>query len=95
MPLTPESPIIIEKTLTKFWAKSIHIQADLETQFAEAVIHLLPYNDAGESSDDALEKLVISDLLGKIQADPTGNIAQAYTALLAAIQEEYDLQAGA
>lgn len=94
MPLTPKEPIVLNQTLNKFWAKQIVITADFVTQIAEAEVTLLPYNDSGEFSQDKQVRLVITDLLTRVTESPSGSVAQAYGALLAAIQEEYNTQNG-
>lgn len=93
MPLVPKETIVVSKVLDKLWVKSLHIDADIQTQMAEAVVLLVPYNDEGQFSEEAAIRVVITEILEKVQANPDGNLAKAYGALLAAIQEEYLEQA--
>lgn len=89
MPIVIKDPITVpEKKLDKLWASEIHILADFKSKYAQTIIKLLPYNNAGDVGTPC--NLVVHDVLAKITANPHGNLAKAYGALLAAIQDEYD-----
>lgn len=93
MPINISVPIQVpQKTFDKYWCRQIVIHSPIPNGEAEAVVQLLPYNDAGESHSPGVIYLRVKGIMAKAAANPEGNFAKAMHFLLAAIDEEKTVQ---
>lgn len=89
MSIPIKQPITVPtKTYDKYWCTRIEIMSAVPGGEIEARVSLTPYNDAGEYLKSQTTIMTVSNIMAKIQASPSGDLATAMTALLAAIATE-------
>jgi hypothetical protein len=77
---------------TALWAIDIQLRSEPLSD-ANAVIIFKAYNsETGVIDHDHIETMKVESVGALIAADPEGPMAQAYTALVAAIKAEYERQ---
>lgn len=77
------------KSFDKLWASVIEISSPNPVEDANAIIRLVPFNDAGEMHPQGVEVLSVKDIITRAQANPDSNLAKAMHFLLLAIEDEY------
>jgi hypothetical protein len=83
-----EEIVVPEKKFNKLRLSFFSIAAPFTGGEARAEVHLIPYNDAGDSLPEMRKVLFIEDIFAR---PVDSKIATAYGALLDAIDEEYKL----
>ena len=87
--------VILKKPIPEtdgLWAIDIQLRGE-PLEDVKAVIVFKAYNSVtGVVDHDHIETMQVESVMSLIAADPTGPMAQAYAALVAAIKAEYERQ---
>ena len=74
------------------WAIDIQLRGEPLADVRAVVIFKAYNTETGVIDHDHIETMQVESVMALIQADPTGPMAQAYAALVAAIKAEYERQ---